>query len=150
MFRTILHHPIVAAILLLLLLIVLRFLYAIRGALWRQASVVFRATYYLTRPQRKRHIPLRVRRQVIARHQRATGLVYDPTRDHIDHIVPFARGGNHSTDNLRIIPKTDNLRKGKSWPSPLDLFWIRRPLRRARASQSGAEDRLGDATHRVG
>jgi len=40
MFRTILHHPIVAAILLVLLLIVLRFLYAIRGALWRQASVV--------------------------------------------------------------------------------------------------------------
>lgn len=177
MVRAITQHPVIATSVFFTLVAVLRFLYAVRGELWRRANAVVwaivlmvfvmvvclqlrvphgnlvasgvAALYYLASPRRKRHIPLRVKRQVIARHQRNTGVVYDPIKDHIDHIVPFARGGNHSADNLRIIPKAQNLRKGKKWPSPLDLFWVHRPVVRAEAPSSGSKNQPGDAIQRV-
>lgn len=31
---------------------------------------------------------------------------------HVDHIIPLSKGGKHETDNLRVIPAIDNLRKG--------------------------------------
>lgn len=72
-------------------------------------------------PKRKRHIPARVRRDVISKHLKKTGR-YDPKEEHIDHIVPFSRGGSHTEDNLRVIPKKKNLKKGKKMPSPTD--WL--------------------------
>lgn len=32
---------------------------------------------------------------------------------HVDHIIPLAKGGLHTADNLQVIPAIDNLRKGK-------------------------------------
>ncbi|QOH59936.1 hypothetical protein C6Y44_27815 (plasmid) [Rhodococcus rhodochrous] len=36
---------------------------------------------------------------------------------HFDHVVPLARGGEHSNDNLRPAHAGCNLRKGSSMPS---------------------------------
>jgi len=72
-------------------------------------------------PKRRRYIPARVKRQVISKHIKKTGR-YDPKEEHIDHIVPFAKGGSHTEDNLRVIPKKKNLKKGKKMPSPTD--WL--------------------------
>lgn len=32
---------------------------------------------------------------------------------HVDHIIPLAKGGAHTAENLQVIPAIDNLRKGK-------------------------------------
>lgn len=32
---------------------------------------------------------------------------------HVDHIIPLAKGGVHTAENLQVIPAIDNLRKGK-------------------------------------
>ena len=33
-----------------------------------------------------------------------------------DHIRPFSRGGTHDSENIRVIPKTENRRKGAKMP----------------------------------
>lgn len=63
-----------------------------------------------SRPARKRSIPANVRRAVAARD--LGGRPFDPDKHHIDHIWPFSKGGSHTLDNLRVIAKTENLRKG--------------------------------------
>jgi L-lactate permease len=70
-------------------------------------------------PKRERRIPKAVRRQVIARDLTSKGLKWDPAKYHIDHIVPFSRGGDNSARNLRVIEKHKNLRKGGKMPG----FW---------------------------
>jgi hypothetical protein len=70
-------------------------------------------------PKNERRIPKAVRRAVIARDLTSKGLKWDPRRHHIDHVVPFSRGGDHSTRNLRVIEKQRNLSKGNRMPS----FW---------------------------
>ncbi|HVU19145.1 MAG TPA: HNH endonuclease signature motif containing protein [Rhizomicrobium sp.] len=74
----------------------------------------------LTTEERSRHIPAHVRRAVIARDLK--GEPFDSTKHHIDHIVPFSRGGSHTTDNLRVVRKRDNLRKGKRRPKFRELW----------------------------
>lgn len=69
-------------------------------------------------PKRARRIPKHVRRKVI---ERDVGLEnWDWQRFHIDHRVPFSRGGSHTVDNLRVISKTANLRKGGRRPRSSD------------------------------
>lgn len=63
---------------------------------------------------RKRAIPKRVRDAVIARD--LSGDSFDPSRHHIDHIWPFSKGGSHTRDNLRVISKEKNLKKGAKHP----------------------------------
>jgi len=63
-------------------------------------------------PKGGRRIPTAIRRQVIARDLTSKGLKWDPTKHHIDHLVPFSRGGDNSARNLRVIEKHRNLRKG--------------------------------------
>ncbi|HVA01299.1 MAG TPA: HNH endonuclease domain-containing protein [Terriglobia bacterium] len=70
-------------------------------------------------PKSARRIPRTVRRQVIARDLTSKGLDWDPAKYHIDHIVPFSRGGDNSLRNLRVVQKEKNLRKGDKMPS----FW---------------------------
>jgi hypothetical protein len=70
--------------------------------------------------KRSRHIPAKVRRRVIARDLK--GEKYDPAKHHVDHIWPYARGGGHTPDNLRVIEKEKNLRKGRKPPGLLD--WL--------------------------
>jgi DMSO reductase anchor subunit len=71
-------------------------------------------------PTRSRSIPVAVKRQVIARDLK--GKKYNPKKHHIDHIWPHARGGSSTADNLRVISKQANLRKGAKKPRLKD--WL--------------------------
>jgi hypothetical protein len=70
-------------------------------------------------PKDERRIPRAVRRAVIARDLTSKGLKWNPEKYHIDHVVPFSRGGDHSTRNLRVIEKGRNLSKSDKMPR----FW---------------------------
>lgn len=70
--------------------------------------------------RRSRHVPAGVKRYVIARDLK--GVQYDPKAHHIDHVWPFSRGGGSTADNLRVIARTDNLRKGARKPRLRDMF----------------------------
>ena len=64
--------------------------------------------------RRSRHIPKSIKRAVIARDLKDEE--YDPTIHHLDHLWPFSKGGSHTTDNLRVIAKKRNLKKGAKRP----------------------------------
>jgi hypothetical protein len=80
------------------------------------------AWLFVRPPTRSRRIPKAVRREVIARDLVSKGLKWDPARHHIDHVVPFSRGGDNSARNLRVVEKQKNLRKGSKMPSFLDFL----------------------------
>jgi hypothetical protein len=71
--------------------------------------------------RRSRYIRKSVKRNVIAKHL-AKGSTYDPHEHQIDHTFPFAKGGSNTEDNLRVIPKKKNLKKGAKLPSIFDWF----------------------------
>lgn len=76
------------------------------GAIW----------LFVKRPNRNRRIPKRMRAKVIERDLTSKGLAWDATKYHIDHIVPFSRGGDTSIRNLRVTEKHKNLSKGNKMP----------------------------------
>lgn len=80
------------------------------------------AVLLVKKPPSDRRIPKALRRQVIARDLTSKGLKWDPARHHIDHVVPFSRGGDNSLRNLRVIEKGRNLRKGGKMPGLLDFL----------------------------
>jgi len=73
-------------------------------------------------PRRDRRIPKATRRKVIERDLTSKGVAWDPGKYHIDHVVPFSRGGDHSTRNLKVIEKQQNLLKGARMPRLRDLI----------------------------
>jgi hypothetical protein len=73
-------------------------------------------------PRHDRRISAAVRRAVIARDLTSKGLKWDPARHHIDHIVPFSRGGDNSVRNLRVMEKQKNLLKGGKMPGFRDFL----------------------------
>lgn len=78
------------------------------------------AGFFFVPPQkRNRVIPKRVRQAVIERDLR--GAKFDATIHHIDHIVPFSKGGDHSPVNLRVLPKRENLSRGAKMPTTRDF-----------------------------
>jgi 5-methylcytosine-specific restriction endonuclease McrA len=70
--------------------------------------------------RRSRCIPKSTRRAVIARDLK--GEKFDPKKHHVDHVWPFAKGGSHTTDNLRVIDKKKNLQKGAKRPRMRDMW----------------------------
>jgi|SRR5579862_4998496 len=70
--------------------------------------------------KRSRYIPKSVRQTVIERDLK--GEKFDPQQHHVDHVWPFARGGSHTTDNLRVIEKKKNLQKGARRPRMRDMW----------------------------
>jgi hypothetical protein len=70
--------------------------------------------------KRSRYIPKSTKRAVIARDLK--GQKYDPLLHHIDHVWPFARGGSHTVDNLRVIEKKRNLKKGATRPRIWEMW----------------------------
>jgi cold shock protein len=83
-------------------------------------SAVAGGLYFVPRPQRGRRIPTAVRRAVIARDLK--GQPFDPKIHHIDHIVPFSKGGDHSMENLRVLSRSRNLERGARRPKFKDLL----------------------------
>lgn len=60
----------------------------------------------------------RVRRDVIADYEAYKGAgSYDSTKLHVDHFYASKLQGGHTRDNLWVIPKTENLKKGAQPPS---------------------------------
>lgn len=72
------------------------------------------------RTRRSRHYSKSVRKAVIARDLK--GEAYDSTKHHIDHVWPFSKGGSHTTDNLRVISKEKNLKKGAKRPKMREMW----------------------------
>jgi hypothetical protein len=77
---------------------------------------------FVAPPKRDRRIPAAVRREVIDRDLTSKGLKWDPAKYHIDHIVAFSDGGDHSPRNLRVLEKHKNLRKGSKRPGVRDFL----------------------------
>lgn len=50
----------------------------------------------------------------------------DPQAVTLDHVVPLARGGAHTPDNLRVACRPCNLRKGDKLPA--ELAWYDTPM----------------------
>jgi hypothetical protein len=102
--------------------------YLLRGKLGGDApqadGVVFGVLALVLVPRRKRsrYIPVAVRRKVIARDLKG-GQEYDPQKHHFDHKWAFSRGGGHTSDNLRVIEKDRNLRKGAKKPGIVEMFF---------------------------
>jgi hypothetical protein len=71
-------------------------------------------------PKRDRRIPSLVRRAVIERDLK--GEAFDSRIHHIDHIVPFSKGGDHSPENLRVILRSRNLQKAARMPRFKELL----------------------------
>jgi hypothetical protein len=79
------------------------------------------AGFVLVRPPRRsRTIPAHIKREVINRDLK--GVEFDPKLHHIDHIVPYSLDGDHSPENLRVIPKVENLRRGARRPKLKELL----------------------------
>ncbi len=75
------------------------------------------AAYLVTKPPKQsRRIPKAIRDAVIARDLTSKGLKWDPAKYHIDHRVPFSRGGDNSIRNLEVKEKKKNLSKGAKMP----------------------------------
>jgi hypothetical protein len=70
--------------------------------------------------RRSRYIPTQTRRAVIKRDLK--GERFDPRLHHIDHVWPFSKGGSNTSDNLRVIGKEENLRKGAKRPRMRELW----------------------------
>ena len=70
--------------------------------------------------KRSRYIPQATRRAVIVRDLK--GKKFDPKKHHVDHVWPFSRGGSNTADNLRVIAKEQNLRKGAKRPKMRDMW----------------------------
>ena len=70
--------------------------------------------------KRSRRIPKSIRRTVIERDLK--GEMFDPHKHQIDHVWPFSRGGSNTVDNLRVIEKKKNLRKGAKRPRMREMW----------------------------
>ena len=82
--------------------------------------IAFILFVYWRGQKRSRYIPKATKRAVIARDLK--GEKFDSKKHHIDHIWPHSRGGSHTSDNLRVIPKKKNLQKGAKRPGLRDMF----------------------------
>jgi hypothetical protein len=84
------------------------------------AGVAAVAVFLLLPRRRSRYISQDVRREVVARDLK--GQKFDGKRHHIDHVWPHSKGGSNTADNLRVVDKSRNLRKGAKRPRFWDMW----------------------------
>lgn len=72
------------------------------------------------KPKQSRRIPKRTKRAVAERDLK--GEPFDPARHEFDHIVPYSKGGDNSTKNLRVLDRGQNRRRGNKMPKMEDFF----------------------------
>ncbi len=58
----------------------------------------------------------RAQRNKIRRYYTRKGLVKKGDGKEIDHIVPMSKGGSSNTNNLRVVSRSENRRKGSKMP----------------------------------
>ena len=95
--------------------------FGLKGNDAEAAAVLVGSMAIFAMPKRSRHIPTSVKRRVIEKHIRGGGK-YDPKQDELDHRVPFSRFGGHTEDNLRVVPRKVNRKKGAKMPKLGELF----------------------------
>ena len=64
---------------------------------------------------RRDDIPRAVRNAVIERDGYVCGICtldVEPADVHLDHVIPYSKGGPHTIDNLRVTHSVCNMRKG--------------------------------------
>ena len=71
---------------------------------------------------RSRYVPASVKRKARAEFELRTGTKFNPRKHEYDHDVPSSRGGSHTTDNLRVISKQKNLKKGAKRPKMREMW----------------------------
>jgi hypothetical protein len=83
-------------------------------------SAIAGGLLFVRPPKRDRRIPSAIRRAVIERDLK--GERFDSRIHHLDHIVPFSKGGDHSMENLRVLSRSRNLQRGARMPKLRDLL----------------------------
>jgi hypothetical protein len=61
---------------------------------------------------RRRDVPRRVQRAVFARDGRVCGICGATDRLELDHVIPWSAGGPETVENLRVLCKPCNVRRG--------------------------------------
>lgn len=92
---------------------------------WRWYETVKRSKKRVAERRRaaKANAPLieRFDRAEIIERDRSTchlcGKRCEPSEIHIDHVIPLARGGTHTRENVRVACSNCNLKKGPRLPS---------------------------------
>jgi hypothetical protein len=87
-------------------------------------AVAFASPLYPLRRNRSRWIPATTRRKVIEKWERETGNTFDAKIYELDHKIPFAKGGGHTLDNLRVVKRNVNRKKGQQEPGLGDWLAI--------------------------
>jgi len=82
------------------------------ASLW---GLIAGAAVIAMQPKRSRYIPAAERRKARARFE-LNGEKYNSKKHHYHHDVPFALGGSNTSDNLRVIKKRENLKRGAKPP----------------------------------
>jgi hypothetical protein len=88
----------------------------VRGPTPILLGIIAALIVHLRYPARKRYVPTSIRRQTVRKYERKSGQKFNRRKQELDHVVPFSRGGSHTTDNLRVIEKRANRAKGDASP----------------------------------
>lgn len=79
-------------------------------------GITLEKLYELRQKQRNRRIPKSTRDYIFQRDNYTCQHCGSIDNLEIDHIFPFSRGGGNEPENLQLLCKTCNLRKGDSIP----------------------------------
>lgn len=69
-------------------------------------------------PRRRERMDQQVRAAVIERDGYVCGICsgdVEPADVHLDHVIPYSRGGPTTVDNLRVTHSRCNLKRGAAW-----------------------------------
>ncbi len=94
------------------------------GGLVIVVAVVVAILLLAPRKARSRSIPVRSKRIALAKFylehysdsERRKKKRLNIRDYEFDHITPFSRGGTHAPDNIRVIPRKENRKKGAKMP----------------------------------